>query len=224
MGLAITGLEATLAGLDAGVGAGDGGVLTSDGTRTSAGRTTCVASDGAGAAMVVAGEGVTGREEAAGTSNNGAGGAFEDGAVKIGSLVLDTTATACCPEAGRIEIASGKGRLDAPLTTTSFSPGAGMTAATRAATARGCAVATVALASWTLSLACRPLAASFASRSSSRALRRASFGLTGDVATTATRSGGGAVRRAAAEESTGRNVSASIACANPVPLAGNVPK
>lgn len=153
MGVAITGLEAKPAGLDADSGAGDGGVLTSDGTRTSAGRTTCVATDGTGAAMVVAGESVTGRGEAAGTSNKGAGAAFEDGAVKIGSLAFDATATACCPEAGRIEIASGKGRLDAPLITTSFSPGAGMTAATRAATAGGGDVATVVLASWTLSLA-----------------------------------------------------------------------
>ena len=123
-----------------------------------------------------------------------------------------------------MEMASGKGKLDAPLTTTSFSPAVGMTAATRAATAGGVGLTVAVGACWTLSLACRPLAASFASRSSSRALRRASFGLTGDVATTATRSGCGAARRAATEESTGRNVSASVACANPVPLAGNVPK
>jgi hypothetical protein len=151
--IAITGLDATLAGLGASIGAGDGRAFTSAEAKTSSGRTAGLATDGAGADKPVAGDGVTGRGSAAGTSNKGAGGVVEDGAVKTGLLVLGTTVTPCCTEADRMEIASGKGRLDAPLTTTSFSPGAGMTAATRAATAGGVALATDVFASWTLSFA-----------------------------------------------------------------------
>ena len=123
-----------------------------------------------------------------------------------------------------MEMASGNGKPDAPLTTTGFSPAVGMTAATRAATAGGVELPVAVWACWPRSLACRPLAASFASRSSSRALRRASFASTGDVTTTATRSCCGAAIRAAAVGSTGRKVSGSITCASPVPFAGNVPK